>query len=59
MKQTLLSLFLLLTSTISHDLSHLRSAIQLINDHYVDDINPQKLQDGAIEGILQSFDPHS
>ena len=60
MKQTLLSLFLLLTSTISHaDLSHLRSAIQLINDHYVDEINPQKLQDGAIEGILQSFDPHS
>ena len=60
MKQTLLSLFLLLSSSISHaDLSHLRSAIQLINDHYVDEVNPQLLQDGAIEGILQSFDPHS
>ena len=60
MKQTLLSLFLLITSTISYaELSHLRSAIQLINDHYVEEINPQKLQDGAIEGILQSFDPHS
>lgn len=48
-----------ITPFLHADLDHLRNAIQIINDNYVNDVNAEKLQDGAIEGILHAFDPHS
>jgi carboxyl-terminal processing protease len=37
----------------------LQEALDLINDHYVDKIGVDSLQDDAIEGLMNNLDPHS
>jgi len=39
--------------------SSLQEALDLINDHYVDKVGVDSLQDDAIEGLMDNLDPHS
>jgi len=40
-------------------LSILSTIIRIARDVYVDEVDPDKLMDGAIDGLLDSLDPHS
>ncbi len=46
-------------SDITEDLRKLEEAFLLINRGYVDSVEPNKAAENAIEGMLESLDPHS
>ncbi|RMG61505.1 MAG: S41 family peptidase [Deltaproteobacteria bacterium] len=45
--------------SVYENLKIFSDAIAIIQNNYVEDVDPQKLVYGAIKGMLQSLDPHS
>jgi carboxyl-terminal processing protease len=39
--------------------SRLSAAIDIISQHYVDDVNPRTLFEGGMQGMIQNLDPYS
>lgn len=44
---------------IDKSLEKMSAAMQMINYYYVDTVNPEKITEDAISGILERLDPHS
>ena len=57
---TLVFLILLVPSASSKNNIHLlQSVIELVKDEYIDETNEDEIVESAINGMLQSLDPHS